>query len=355
MVLTTNRVRSNWRVSEDIESGQSVNENLPVSLGSYSREGVKRTVFVIDETKISATPAKFLPNESVCPLCSNERLTRKFPGVLDWVAQCESCKLVFASPQPTDDELQAIYDEHYYEQFGFIEDWSMSKDSSGLEPVKRATYARMLSASEPFVHTSGRRLLDVGCGLGYSLLEATARGWDARGLDPLAPEDPSRRPGRTILRGALETFETEKPFDLVSMIDVIEHVRDPVATIKHAAELMAPGGALLLATNDISSLGARVLGPRWTHLHRAHLWFFTPDTLSAAVKAAGLEVRATVHAERVYNLQYVASILARGTNFDLARKASALALKIVPERVRAMSWPALPEGFIVIAQRPTAR
>jgi SAM-dependent methyltransferase len=288
-----------------------------------------------------------------CLLCGDERRRQRFPGTrLSWIVECVSCGIVFSDPQPSDAELQAIYDEHYYEQFGFVE--GAHSADQGLARTKRATYARMLASAAPEVRSAGRRLLDVGCGLGFSLLAARDAGFEALGVDPLGPEDPEHHPGRRIIRGTLETFSDPVPFDLVSLIDVIEHVRDPVATLRRAAELLAPGGALLVATNDSSSLGARLLGPRWTHYHRAHLWFFTPRTLARVVELAGLEVVRDVPAQRVYNLEYVASILARSENFEGAAKLARVLLAITPGPLQRLPWPPVREGFVLVARKRTA-
>ena len=288
-----------------------------------------------------------------CLLCGSERRRRRFSRVLPWVVECEGCGVVFADPQPAEDELGAIYDEHYYEQFGFAD--GPHANDEGLARTKRATFASLLSVATPFVPCGrGGRLLDVGCGLGFSLLAARDRGFDATGIDPLAPADPAARPGRRIVRATLDAFAPAERFDVVSMVDVIEHVRDPVQTMRRAAALLVPGGVLLLATNDSSSAGARMLGPRWTHYHRAHLWFFTPATLRAAAERAGLEVLVTAPARRTYNLEYIASILARGTNFELASRAARLALAAAPAALQRAAWPAVPEGFVLVARARTA-
>jgi 2-polyprenyl-3-methyl-5-hydroxy-6-metoxy-1,4-benzoquinol methylase len=274
--------------------------------------------------------------------------------VLPWVVECEGCGLVFADPQPSESELGAIYDEHYYEQFGFVE--GPHSADAGLAKTKKATYSSVLDAALPHLAAAAitgrpRRLLDVGCGLGFSLLAAQERGFQAVGIDPLGPADPADRPGRTILRATLETFAPTERFDVVSAIDVIEHVVDPIATLRRATELLVPGGIVVLATNDSSSLGARVLGPRWTHYHRAHLWFFTPPSLSRIAERAGLEVVLTAPAHRTYNLEYIASILARGTNFAAAARAAQLALAIAPPSVLHAAWPPVSEGFVLVARR----
>ncbi len=288
-----------------------------------------------------------------------------FPEALPWVVECDRCGLRRAEPQPTDAELAAIYDEHYYEQFGFVEGEQAS--DQGLVRTKRATFASLLASARPHLGlTRGRRLLDVGCGLGFSLLAAADAGFEAVGLDPLAPTDPASRPGRTILRGSIESFEPPRTtgagagepiserFDVVTMVDMIEHVRDPVATFRAVDRLLVPRGLVICATNDSSSRGARLLGARWVHYHRAHLFFFTAETLTRTAEAAGLEVLGVDVAHRVYNLEYVASILARGTNFELAARVSRRLLSSVPAPLLRAPWPALPEGIVMVARSKRA-
>lgn len=302
----------------------------------------------------AALPPRDLDRE-VCALCGQlDAITPFFPegsaghAELPWLVRCTRCDLAFAHPQPTDEELRAIYDDEYYEQFGF----AGRRPPAGLVFTKQATYASLLERAERHLPGTARELLDVGCGLGFSLLAASARGWTATGIDPLAPTDPSLVPGRTMLRGTLENAGLNGRFDLVSLVDAIEHVRDPRSTIAAAKRALRPGGLLALATNDVTSLGRKLLGSRWTHFHRAHLWFFSPDTLSRVTEKEGLEIVEVRTASRVYNLEYVASILARGDNFPLARDLSRALLKVTPGGLRVLPWPPLPEGFLVLARKP---
>ncbi|MCG3178846.1 MAG: hypothetical protein BIFFINMI_01176 [Phycisphaerae bacterium] len=279
-----------------------------------------------------------------CPLCGRGAVQAMFPDAHPWLARCDGCGLGLATPQPTDAELAAIYDAEYYDQFGYREG-----GDRGLAATKRATYDRLLRRVERFVLPG--RLIDVGCGLGYSLSAADGRGWQATGLEPHAKAGAGDSADGRVLRGTLEGFAPPQRFDLVSLIDVIEHVRDPLTTIAQAASLLADGGVLLLTTPDLASRPARRLGPRWVHFHRAHLWYFNRATLGEAVRRAGLRVRLAGTAPRVYNLDYVCGILARSDNFPLARSMARLALKATPGPLRRMSWPPLPEGLMVIASR----
>ena len=292
-----------------------------------------------------------------CPLCNHRPLERMFPDAHDWLMRCPQCRLGFANPQPTDAELAEIYHAEYYAQFGY-----QAGAEAALARIKQATYAKFLRQAEGLLgpakalnakQEKPRRLLDVGCGLGYSLLAGEQRGWESWGLEPhsMAGKGLPEHLAARIVRGTLEDFHPPAPLDLVSLIDVIEHVRDPIATVRRAAELLAPGGILMLATNNAQSRSARRMGPRWVHFHRAHLWYFSPATLAAVLTQAGLTVRAARTAWRVYNLQYVASILAGGSNFPLARGLARFSLKAVPRFLRLTSWPPLPEGMLLLASK----
>ena len=290
-----------------------------------------------------------------CAICNQtDALVPYFPmksrahAALPWVMKCTRCQLVLAHPQPSDEELASIYDDNYYEQFGF----AGSRASTGLVSTKEATFWSLLEHAEPALPAGlvAPRLLDVGCGLGFSLLAASARGFVATGLDPLAPANPATLPGRVIRRGTLEDTTLDEPFDIITMVDAIEHVRDPARTIQGARANLTKNGILVLATNDVESLGQRIMGHRWTHFHRAHLWFFSPKTLHDVVRDNGFEVLSTRHFQRTYNLDYIASILARGSNFPVARTASEAVLRTCPKGLRNQPWPPITEGFALVAR-----
>lgn len=288
-----------------------------------------------------------------CPQCGGKDFARPFPQELPAVARCTGCGLLFANPQPSDAELDHIYSEHYYEQFGLLEKSAAAK--AGLSATKQATYGLMLRLAEKYAKAQNgvRRLLDVGCGLGFSLLAAAKRGWITRGLDPTSPKAAPNlhEHSKDIIEGTLDDYKPAEPYDLVSLIDVIEHVRNPVETVKTAARLLAKGGILLLATGNSASLKARLMGPRWMHFIPAHLWFFTPVTLARVVRDAGLKVETVRTAWRVYNLDYVASVLAAGENFPLAQKVCRWILRWIPLPIRLLPWPPLPEGMVLVATR----
>jgi 2-polyprenyl-6-hydroxyphenyl methylase/3-demethylubiquinone-9 3-methyltransferase len=150
---------------------------------------------------------------------------------------------------------------------------------------------------------AGKRALDVGCGAGL-LTEPLARlGGDVTGVDaaPANIEAASRHAlgsGLAITYRAGELSELARQYDLVSCLEVLEHVSDKAGFIRQLAERMTPDGLLVLSTPNRtpqSSLllvqAAEALGriPRGTHR-----WddFVTPDELRTLFAGAGLQMGA---------------------------------------------------------------
>ncbi|KRB86249.1 3-demethylubiquinone-9 3-methyltransferase [Sphingomonas sp. Root710] len=149
---------------------------------------------------------------------------------------------------------------------------------------------------------AGKRAVDVGCGAGL-LAEPLARMGAAVTAIDAAPENVAvarlhaEKQGLNIdyRAGGVEALQGER-FDLVTSMEVIEHVADPAAFIAGLAELLAPGGVMILSTPNrtpLSHLAMIRIGeglgmvPKGTHdWHK----FLTPDELSAHLGAAGLRV-----------------------------------------------------------------
>lgn len=149
---------------------------------------------------------------------------------------------------------------------------------------------------------AGKRAADMGCGAGL-LCEPLARlGADVVGIDA-APENVAaarhhaQAQGLAIdyRAGSIETLGAE-PFDLVTSMEVVEHVADPAAFVRGLADALAPGGLLILSTPNrtpLSQLAMITVGEGLGAIPRGtHDWdsFLTPEELRAHVTAAGLEV-----------------------------------------------------------------
>jgi 2-polyprenyl-3-methyl-5-hydroxy-6-metoxy-1,4-benzoquinol methylase len=153
----------------------------------------------------------------------------------------------------------------------------------------------------------GRRVLDAGSGTGFLLrhLARTRTPAALAGLDSFAEMNELARrlcPGATVTDGSLfeagDLFEAEDPFDVVVCTEVLEHLVDPAAAVRHLAGLLAPGGALVLTVpngreDQHPAYGMRSDGTAyWGHVH-----FWSPESWPLFLRAslgADADVRTAV-------------------------------------------------------------
>lgn len=149
---------------------------------------------------------------------------------------------------------------------------------------------------------AGKRAADVGCGAGL-LCEPLARlGADVVGIDA-APENIAAARAHAGGQGLAIDYRAgsvdmlgAEPFDLITSMEVIEHVTEPAAFVNALASALAPGGLLILSTPNrtaLSRLALILVGEGTGAIPRGtHDWerFLTPPELCKLVEAAGLEV-----------------------------------------------------------------
>lgn len=211
---------------------------------------------------------------------------RSVPDSFDYL-RCRSCDALSISPVPRD-RLGEIYPDTYYSFAG--------AGASLAERVKQALDRRMFRRL--FAAIPGERLaaLDVGGGSGWLLGQARAveprlRATTVVDIDAQA-QAAARAAGHDFFLGRIEAFETDRRYDLILLLNLIEHVEDPVAVLAKVRGLLAPGGQVLVKTPNHDSLDARLFRRRsWGGLHCPRHWvLFTPESFRRAAASAGLAV-----------------------------------------------------------------
>lgn len=228
-----------------------------------------------------------------CPLCLNHELNRVLRAVdhhlsneVFAISHCEQCGFLFTNPRPGTSELG-----RYYASSNYI---SHSNSKRGIIPWLYY-FARSIALRSKHRTISkfsgGKTLLDYGCGAGSFLAHMRARGYSAEGVEP---DDDARRAAQQTsscpVHPSLDQV-THPLFSVVTLWHVLEHVTDPVDTIRKLGQRLTPNGVLLVAVPDISSWDAEHYGPKWAALDvPRHLSHFRPKDIDRVAQGAGLYV-----------------------------------------------------------------
>jgi 2-polyprenyl-6-hydroxyphenyl methylase/3-demethylubiquinone-9 3-methyltransferase len=189
-------------------------------------------------------------------------------------------------------------------------DWWNPTGSSAmlhkLNPVRLRFIRAAIDAHWPgqegsFRPLSGRSALDVGCGAGLlceplARLGATVTGVDAAPENVAAAQHHADEGGLSIRYRCVDVAAMDGTFDLVTSMEVIEHVTDPAAFVAALAARLAPGGLMILSTPNRTAKSklamitlAEGLGaiPKGTHD-----WdkFLTPEELTPLLEAVSLRI-----------------------------------------------------------------
>lgn len=209
------------------------------------------------------------------------------------VISCTVCGFAHAVPLPAPEQLIAEYRDRYYsdEKPTYLAHAREDQDWAQLSQDDR------LHVLERLLPPSRRRLIDIGCGPGFFLQTACARGWEGEGIEPSQQaSEHARSLGLRVHQGFFSADYAKDlgTFDVVHMNNMLEHVPDPVALLRAACHMLAPEGVLVVGVpNDFSPLqiAAAANGlPRWWVAPPHHLNYFDFSSLAKLLERLGLRV-----------------------------------------------------------------
>jgi len=214
-----------------------------------------------------------------CPVCGGSP-SRHWARVQRWsIVRCTRCGLLITWPRPDPGTLERLYgDEIYYD------------DRAMGAPAKAAWLERAAGMLQELpLHP--QTAVDLGAGAGHLVNAMNRLGIQAEGIEP----SPAGRALAERLYGLrLQSAVSDGlvgRFDLATLIHSLEHVEDPVATLREAARLLAPEGRILIEVPHARTI--EMLRPRRRREVLdlpAHLYHFVPETLARVAVRAGLRV-----------------------------------------------------------------
>jgi len=281
--------------------------------------------------------APLLAVEPPCNICGAKEYTILYPpGVaqLNQIVRCSRCGLMYASPRKEADHVEI-------ESWAEDPDFDMAKQRPQRYEKERLQ-VRDLDFSRTHLnqlHPYRGRLVEIGSSMGFTLDAFRKSGWDVIGVEPdrNAARYAVRQLGIPTINSTLETAALpDQSVDAALMLHVIEHVPDPVGTLREIHRILRPGGHLILETPRYDTLMFRLLGRHERSLScEGHIFFFTTDTLRKAYVAAGFALERLDYTGRSLTLDrlvYNLGVMSKSGRFQ--RIAGSLSRRARLDRVR---------------------
>ncbi|UCV06659.1 class I SAM-dependent methyltransferase [Dechloromonas denitrificans] len=244
-----------------------------------------------------------VPERENCLTCGNAgpksgeayMLTDRRMGLAgEWrLVRCTACSVISMDPMATDEQLA-----DYYAGYAGDAPLDFSLKAGSRRPWLRKLFHRLSGDVDPrdFIDAPmGARMLDYGCGnVGY-LADFHARGFDISGAELSARVvEQCRRNGfdvRQVLSFSDIPFGSAT-FDVVYLMQVFEHLRDPNLFFGELFRIMRPDGTLYLAVPNADSIWRRVFGRNWVSGWFApfHLFHYNSTGLASLARKHGFEL-----------------------------------------------------------------
>lgn len=186
--------------------------------------------------------------------------------MLGRVVQCTHCDLRYMSPRPTQQQRMWLYEREYGSDLpGQHEDTRFESVQSDQDKglVRFGRYLDLLEPKRRGHSSASRpRLLDIGAGTGQLLELARERGWQVFAVEQ-SGDACSHLAGlfgshAVVGRDLADCRDSQERFDAIVMAHTIEHLPDPLASLREVRRLLSPGGQLLVATPNELSLYERL-------------------------------------------------------------------------------------------------
>lgn len=237
-----------------------------------------------------------------CPVCRSKSWRPIFAGRTQCIlCKCDQCNTVFLNPRPLKADRTASGYKRGHGTKKYLPRLIQKKlISENLEPDLEKMYQRyrrlvdmttLLEPQEPIV--------DVGCGIGLSILGLKHKNIPAIGYDV---EDEFIEVARGIFGLNVHKVDVYDPnqkdrFAIATSNAVLEHIDEPVEFLVAIREnVLRPRGALVISVPNLHSLQFLEEGGDWDVINGGHVWYPTEQTMAEVAKRAGFHVE-TVYEE----------------------------------------------------------
>ncbi len=223
-----------------------------------------------------------------CQACNSTNNQEKYPSNNEnWAFDganyafqvCNDCGFMWASPIPTMAVLDEFYKFHY--------DYNMFKWQAPFKKIQaKHRLFKMRNHLKP-----NNKFLDFGCGHGYLVESASEKQIKSYGFDVGADKIIQKQTHSLTYGVNIDTYK-EKDFDLISLWHVLEHMADPIFTLKQLNSKLKVGGKIFIAVPNSESLGFKLGGEKWGWCQQpyVHIHHYNHKNLSLLLEKSGFKI-----------------------------------------------------------------
>lgn len=259
--------------------------------GNYKR---LREVEALTFNEVLDDASQFLAGTShvrCCPLCGNastdaEQLYRVH-GMN--IIRCKRCEFVYSRQV-----INRVRDEQRYCGTDVASANLALKSNSAYEALEARKAEYIVERATTFREPG--RMLDIGCSTGKVLLAARKYGWSSIGIEANDhAASLAQHEGLDVIYGFFpdDMPQTKNTFSLITMLDVLEHVEEPVPLLEQVSARLQKDGILGIQVPNFESLLIRLEGESNNNLCQGHWSYFTSKTLNKVAEKAGFALLAT--------------------------------------------------------------
>lgn len=280
-------------------------------------------------------------NEFNCFNCGSSwsRVKYHFKNDKNRILQCQACGVMVLDPLPSEEMLKEVYNEVYFSNDKLIIPDTYNDNIYGYSDYigerinKQRGYKTIIDNTRKYLIASNKqpRLLDYGCGLGFFLDSAYDYGFNAHGVDfnPYAVNYVKNRYSYKVYDPD-EFYAASETYDVITLFDVIEHLRHPLEMLECLKSRLNDNGLLIISTPDSESIVSKILGNSLEDFRRTreHLYFFGRRNLSSILIRYGFEILAISSYGHSFEAKHLIKRI--GTSFPVLASFFSFMLKVLP-------------------------
>ncbi len=212
-----------------------------------------------------------------CNICQSEKdkqVLRNGERII--LKKCRGCNTISLESFPDANRIEEMYSDEYYRKL------------INADPITELRYRQLLKRISNYRPYG--RLLEVGCGTGLFLKTAQSAGWEVTGVDisESAVCWCKENLGLDVTCAELPELKfPDESFDVITVLEVIEHVKRPIEYLQDVHRILRKEGILVISTPNFNSLSRIILKEQWSGLNPSHLFYFTPSTIHTVLKKSG--------------------------------------------------------------------